>query len=351
MEQVSVFRRGNYFWMSFIDPKSGKRRTTSTGLRHDEPRNAKAALELARKRSQDAIALKPILDISRWSQWAPLALKQRYGQPSQQKTLVRYERCYRALERWFAEKGILGPAQIGPNSAAEYVAWRETNHPRRSGKFAKRNTALLELKCLSVLLEKARKLGFVDVNHVHRHGITKGDVEEKPEITDDEAIVIRQELAKRGVQWMVDCFEVGMLQGCRLSETAMPLSWIDTTRRVITFRIKGGRIKATALHPGLIPLVRRRRSERATKLVNLPSMASKDWWLFFREIVKPHLCFHCSRVTAITKMARAGVPQAVAMAYVLHSSSLVHKIYQRLGVADLGSAVAAIKAPRLLPRT
>lgn len=59
----------------------------------------------------------------------------------------------------------------------------------------------------------------------------------------------------------------------------------------------------------------------------------------------PHLCFHCTRVTVITKMARAGVPMAVAMAYVLHSSSLVHKIYQRLGIADLGSAVAAISSP------
>ena len=348
MDHVSVFKRGRYFWMAFVDPKSGRRRTTSTGLRHDVPTNSKLALELARKRSQDAIALKPILDQSKWSLWAPQELKQRYGQPSQRKTLQRYERCYRALELWFAERSIIGPAQLNANSASDYVRWRETNHPRRSGKFATRNTALLELKCLSVLLERARKLGFIDVNQVHRHGIKRGDIEEKPEISDHESKLIRKELAKRRVQWMTDCFEVGMHQGCRLSETSMPLTWIDVERRVITFQIKGGKIKATALHPGLIPLVRRRRSEGAARLVDLAPMASKEWWLFFREIGMPHLCFHCTRVTVITKMARAGVAEAVAMAYVLHSSSLVHKIYQRLGAADLGSAVAAINSPRPL---
>jgi len=333
--------------MSFLDPKSGKRLTRSTKLRTDQPSNHKKAYELALKRSQEARAMKPILDHSAWHQWAPQALKERYGLASQKKTWERMERCHRVLELFLAERGIVGPAQIDANTPSEYVTWRETTHPRRSGKLATRNTALTELKCLSVLLMKATKLGFVDVNHVRRHGIKKGDVEEKPEITEPEAAVIRGELAKHGVQWMIDCFEVGMHQGCRISETGMPLTWIDTERKVITFRIKGGKVKATALHPGLINIVQRRRKEGAVRLVDLPRMASKDWWSFFQDIKMPHLCFHCTRVTVITKMARAGVPMAVAMAYVLHSSSLVHKIYQRLGISDLGSAVAAISSPIL----
>lgn len=349
MQHVSIFTRGRspYFWMSFLDPKSGKRRTRSTKLRTDQPSNRKKAYELAHKRSEEAKIIRPIIEHSAWQLWAPRALKERYGLPSQKKTHGRMERCYRVLELFFAERDIVGPTQIDPNTPSEYVSWRETTHPRRSGKLAARNTALTELKCLSVLLEKARKLGFVEINHVRRHGIKKGDVEEKPEITESEAKIIRAELTKRNVQWMIDCFEVGMHQGCRISETGMPLSWIDTERKVITFRIKGGKVKATALHPGLIPMVSRRRQEGAQQLVDLPRMASKDWWQFFKEIKMPHLCFHCTRVTVITQMARAGVPMAVAMAYVLHSSSLVHRIYQRLGVSDLGSAVAAIKSPVL----
>lgn len=64
--------------------------------------------------------------------------------------------------------------------------------------------------------------------------------------------------------------------------------------------------------------------------------------MFFKAIGLPHLCFHCTRVTVITRMARAGVPISQAMRYVGHASTAVHKIYQRLAASDLSSAVNAI---------
>jgi hypothetical protein len=50
---------------------------------------------------------------------------------------------------------------------------------------------------------------------------------------------------------------------------------------------------------------------------------------------KPHLCFHCLRVTYVTRLAQAGVPLSLAMRLTNHSDELVHRIYQRLGVEDV----------------
>ena len=71
-------------------------------------------------------------------------------------------------------------------------------------------------------------------------------------------------------------------------------------------------------------------------------MAAKEFHFFFKEIGLPHLCFHCTRVTVATRMARAGVPISEAMAFVGHASETIHRIYQRLAAADLSSAVAAV---------
>jgi hypothetical protein len=71
-------------------------------------------------------------------------------------------------------------------------------------------------------------------------------------------------------------------------------------------------------------------------LQGVPKMQGKAWWEFFKEQMKrPDLCYHCTRVTFVTRHARAGTPLAVAMRLVNHSSTLVHRIYQRLGVDDV----------------
>ena len=157
MEYVTTYKRTSspYWVMTFYDATAGKRRTVSTKLRHDNPTNDRKLAEMARKYSQAAIAIKPVVDQSGWNIWAPQHLKEKYHRVSQTKTLERMERCYRALEMFFEEKGVPGPAQVDANTPSDYVRWRTTTHPRRSGKLTKVNTALTELKCLSILLEKA----------------------------------------------------------------------------------------------------------------------------------------------------------------------------------------------------
>lgn len=336
-------KRSPYWYVIHWCPKLKRRRWLSTKLRHDLPSNGPKILEIARKLSQEALALKPILDKSAWHVWAEPHLQERYGAKEQAKTKERMLRMWRAVELYFTEKGILGPTMVDANTPSDYVSWRTKNHPRRSGKFTSRNTAIMELKCISVLMAKAMKLGFVSANPIIRHGITRDPVEEKPEITDEEADRIRKALKSEPI-WMQDSFDIGMKQGCRLSECATPLSRIDEKRGVITFRIKGGAMKGTRFHPDLVPILHRRRAEGARELVTFPKpeLASKEWFLFFTKIGMPHLCFHCTRVTVITKLARAGVTQQQAMRYVLQASSTVHAIYTRLGIGDTDAAVKVL---------
>jgi integrase len=79
-------------------------------------------------------------------------------------------------------------------------------------------------------------------------------------------------------------------------------------------------------------------------------MVTKEWHWFLKgraergwQGVCPHATFHCTRVTVITRMARAGVPIQQAMAYVGHADQTVHRIYQRLQADDLTKCTEALR--------
>ena len=59
----------------------------------------------------------------------------------------------------------------------------------------------------------------------------------------------------------------------------------------------------------------------------------------------PHLCFHSTRVTVVTRLAREHHPIYETKAYVGHASDTIHAVYQRLSPPDvrhLGAALAAV---------
>ena len=70
----------------------------------------------------------------------------------------------------------------------------------------------------------------------------------------------------------------------------------------------------------------------------MTAQRARNWHRFFRRIGLPHLSFHCTRVTVITRLARAGVPEQQAMRFIGHATLEVHRIYQKLKPGDLSSA-------------
>jgi integrase len=147
---------------------------------------------------------------------------------------------------------------------------------------------------------------------------------------------------------MQDSFEIALHTGCRLRETRIPMNCLDFAENKITFPSpKGGEDRAFSIPmpSALRPRLLRIRKSRKKFTVDFPFQPSRRWQQFFIKIGKPHLCFHCLRVTYVNRPRRAGVPREAAMRLVNHSSELVHQIYQREKVDDVAQWRDAVEFP------
>jgi integrase len=353
---TSVYRRKDspFWWIKFWCPQKLTWRAKSSGHRFDDALGYKRAIAMARELSADGRALKTVAPVSRWSAWVMpwLELKHQNGP----KSLVSERNRWEWLDSFLTEKKVFGPQGVTYPLGLAYMEWRTSQVKRVSKKHPCHNTALAELRLLGRVMREAVHRGFISTSPLERMGIKKQRAAEKPEITDAEVATIRQLLAaKEGhlplpERWMTISFEIALHQGCRVSETSLPLSDIDLKTQHITFHAKRSKVFTTQLHPALMPLIQQLKAANAVRTCVLPKMATRDWHLFFkgraernRQGLFPHLTFHSTRVTVITRMARNGVPIQQAMAYVGHADEAVHRIYQRLQADDLTRCTEALR--------
>ena len=135
-------------------------------------------------------------------------------------------------------------------------------------------------------------------------------------------------------------FEIALYTGCRQSETQIAFSDIDFKRKTIRFREpKGGEEKTyvVELPKELIPILRPlMKAGQTHTLKGVPNPLGHVWWEFFsRTMKRPDLCFHCTRVNFVTRHVLASTPEPKIRRLVNHSSEMVNRIYQRLGVDDV----------------
>lgn len=349
---ASVYPRARspYFWCSFWCPVALRRRHVSTGFRVDDPQGRKKALRFAQERSEEARAGRGAEKSERWGLWVEAWLREAYRE--QPRTLQRYLGAWDWLRVFLDEAKIAGPRGLTYNDVIAFVRWRE-GRVRNNGRNISRNTALCDVRVLSLIMREAARRGFVAANPAAQLGLRRVPPREKPEMTAEEIRRIERALEKREghlpwkERWMSVSFAIAIRQGCRLRETMVDLRDVDERRGTIAFRAKGrgggvAHVFTTSLHPELRGLFARLREEGAVRACEVPVMGSKVWHDFFREIGLGHLCFHCSRVTVITRLAREGVPIQQAMRFVGHASEAVHRIYQRLQTDDLGDCLRAV---------
>ncbi|MBA3351190.1 MAG: site-specific integrase [Blastocatellia bacterium] len=336
----SYVRPGSpFYWIRFQKP-DGTWGGKSSGVRRDA--------DGARRKLKQAIAQETMREHTfseqtqshRFDAWVPGFLTQKYVNHN---TLIRYQVGWSAISTFLSHRNVTAPAQADYHLCTDYPAFR-TNPPKALMKARSHNTALTELKVFSAIMQEAVRRGYVPANPVVRLGLRRTAPKEKPEITSDEQSTIEKALESRE-RWMQDCWLVAMRQGCRLTETAVPLRMIDLKAGTITFHGKGNRLHCAPLHADLRPLVRRAIKERRPTLVILPKYAAKAWFRFFRQIGLKHLCFHSTRVTVVTRLARAHHPIYETKAYVGHASDAIHAIYQRLSPPDVRHLGAALNAP------
>jgi site-specific recombinase XerD len=340
---ASVYARARspYWWVAYWDPRKGKRVGEATPYRVEDFGSKRKALALATEKSQVAHAAKDDQG-SNWEEWVEQWLQLMHRKS--QLTLTNYLGRWSHLREYLHDKQVFAPRYLTFEHCMGYVPWRTAQVKKSSGKRPTYNTALHELGLLRRLMREAVRRGYADFNPAEKMGLKKDTPAEKPEITDEEAAQIREAL-KTAPEWMQVSFEIAMHQGCRLKETQVPLSCVDLESNppCIQFHAKHGKIFTTRLHPALIPMMKKFKQEKRKVTCVHPPMAAKEWHFFFKDTVKlPHLCFHCTRVTVVTKMARAGVPIQKAMAYVGHASEVIPKVYQRLKPSDVDDAIAAL---------
>jgi integrase len=272
-------------------------------------------------------------------------LARQYSGPNRVKTLVRFRNAWKQWRVFLAEEGVNIPRGLTYNHVEKFITWRTAQVKRVSRKQVSRNTASTDTKIFSIIMSEAVKKGFATKNPCKDVKHFRDTPAEKPEITDEEIVIIREGLRTKP-EWMAVSFEIALHQGCRLSETSMPMSKVNLEAGTIEFKAKGRggkpHVFTTQLHPGLRLLMERLKAEKRPVTCVLPVMAAWKWHGFLKEIGLSHLCFHCTRVSCITRMVRAGVPPAQSMAYVSHATELIHQLYTRLNAKDVSRAVAAL---------
>lgn len=343
MQGISVYSKaGRPTWYVAYDcPITAKRVCKSTGIRIDDPRGKMAAYAYARDKSCAGVAHGQHRDESSWENWVEPWLRMRFAGLKHAKTLTSYLGAWKFLSFYFRENNCPTPRALTYSTAVNFVLWRESQVKKTSKKKVSRNTALHNIKVLSRIMREAIRRGYASGNPAYKlsDDVPAAPVEMKQEFTNEQIALVRAEFARcegigRPSDWMPIAFEIALHQNCRLSATQIPFDRIDLVNDTIQFHEKGDRWFTVPIHPGLRPLLVRLKSEGRKETCVLPRFASRNFTRVLRRLGLPH-SFHSTRVTGITRMARAGVSQQQAMAYVHHGSWAVHKIYTRLKPADI----------------
>lgn len=250
-----------------------------------------------------------------------------------------YRNRWNWISLYLAQHKLRAPHEIEYRHANEYIKWR-TDWKKRTGKTVCRNTAIYDIKFFAQLMEEAARRKLCAGNPLVKLKLVKDDPDEKPEITDAEFQIILPALEKlpREKQWMKYSFLIAMHTGCRLGDTRMEKMLWDFERDTITFLApKGGKKRnfSVPMPAALRPLLLEVKKKHLQPQLKFPFQPSRKWQHFFHTLGLDHLCFHCLRVTFITRLARHGVSLARAMRLVNHASTTVHRIYQRLNVEDV----------------
>lgn len=342
---ASIYRKQNSpFWFVQFTDSDGTRRNKSTGLRADNPsQTVKARALRAQLEAKELTRSAGEVNGGDWESWVPKYLERHCETP---RTLQRYTGNWEWVAFWLQEKHYNSPRAITYRNALEYIDWR-TSYKKKTGKMVGRNTAIMELKLLAMIMGEAVRLGHADANPLFSLKLRRDKVAKKPEMTDAEITKIREAL-KTEPEWMQTAFEISLHTGCRLRETRIPRNCVDFKEDKITFPSpKGGEDRAFSvpMPSALRPLFERFLKTKQKFTVEFPFQPSRRWQQFFIKMKMPYLCFHCLRVTYVNRLRRAGVPREAAMRMVNHASELVHQIYQREKVDDVAEWRDAVKFP------
>jgi integrase len=354
---ASLFKRNRspFWWVKYRDPFTGKIVRESTGFKFSIGPESRRAKEVEAERTLAERATARATSNEAWGKWVPTYLAARYSQST--RTRSRFESAWRSLRMFFTEHRIAAPRNLTREHCNLYFTWR-LKPDIKNGKYrAGHNTALLEIKILSLLMKEAVRRGYAKENPARDLGIKRAPRKLYPELTDQALQLILDSIPQEPEKYrtfLLRSFLIARWHGVRLTETLLnPQTQVwqqeikGQTRWMILFHQKGNREKPKLLHPELIPLLSKLKQDGAVQTYEPPDRPSRVWFNFLKKCgvkkLLPNACFHSLRVTAATRMARAGVPLHIAMEYLTHASTTIHQAYIRWQPEDMEEAHGAVR--------
>jgi len=350
-----IKKNGSPFWY-LLRKSGGGWKSSSTGLRHDNPNDTAKAREMRAIAEAKECREAPATGIG-W-RWVEAYFAQ---SGLSHLTLIRYVAAWRWVAL-FLQENRLDVSGIRYPHVGEYLAWR-IGRRKNHGKAGSRNTAILEMKLLAMVMSEAVRRGMITASPLAQLKLRRDAPAKKRIFTDEEIEKCRSGLVGCP-EWMSVAFEISLCTGCRLRETRLPMDSIDLDAAIptITFPAPKGGTKSAFSVPvpsPLIPIFKKMKADkRAHTIDEFPFQPSRRWQQFFQVNGIEGVCFHCLRATKVTLMRRQGVPREAAMRLVNHSSELIHQLYDRHRVQDLaqwadagiaGSSAAIEQSPTKKP--
>jgi site-specific recombinase XerD len=333
--------RSPFWWIKYRNG-GGKTCYESTGYRVGVGSETAKARQLKARKTQEEADTARVSSAEFFDHWVLGFLDTRYGKRFN--TFTKYRQCWNAISAYLESLNIRRPRQVKREHVMGYLTWRQ-KPPKDSGLRAVcLNSALLDIRIWRVIMFEAVAREYAMLNPCSKLGISADDPEEKEEISPEDETTIR-ELLRTEPEWMRISFEIAMHQGCRFSETCVPMKDVNLERNQITFTIKGGHRHTTSLVPALRPMMERFNSEGRETTFEMPTQRARHWHRFFHKNGMGHLSFHCTRVTVITRLARAGVAEQQAMRFIGHATLEVHRVYQKLKTDDLAACIEVLNHP------
>lgn len=346
---ASLFKRARspFWWIKYRDPFTGKVRRDSTGFRFHIAPETRRARELEAERTLAERATARLSQGEAWGKWVPQYIATRYAQSP--RTESRFQTAWRNLQLFFGEQKITAPRNLTREQCSAYFAWRQRADLKQGKYRAGHNTALLEMKILALLMKEAVRRGYARENPARDLGIKRAPRKVYPEFTEEAFALILQAIPnepEKYRQFLRNSFLIARWHGVRLLETHLnPQTQVwqqeinGQMRWMILFHQKGDRHKPKLLHPELVPLLTELKRQGARETYALPDRPSRVWFNFLNKCgvkkLLPNACFHSLRVTAASRLARAGVPIHLAMEYLTHASTTIHLAYIRYQPQDM----------------
>lgn len=257
MASLFIIPQSPFWYLSYKDKNGWVKK--STGLRVDDPNETMQAKRLRADAESKEYGGR-IGNAGGWDWVEPWLRTTGYAA----RTLERYLTAWGWVSLWLA-RARLGPADVRYEHAAEYLQWR-VGRKKKTGKTAGRNTAIQEVKFLSMVMSEAVPRRLIQANPLVKLKLKPDTKKKKPALSDEE--VDKCLVALEGEdEWMRVAFQIALATGCRLRETRIPLDAINLDLPVpeMTFPApKGGEDKAFTIPvpTSLIPLFKKMRTKK-----------------------------------------------------------------------------------------